>query len=77
MFSKFFKQLFILPIKIYRIAFTPFVGNVCRFYPSCSHYAEEAILKHGILKGSGLTFWRLLRCAPWSKGGVDPVPERE
>lgn len=67
MFSAFFKLL----IRLYRLTLTPFIGNVCRFYPSCSHYAEEALDKYGFLKGSYLTIKRLLRCGPWSKGGID------
>lgn len=49
-------------------------ANVCRFHPSCSHYAREAIRVHGALKGSGLAAWRVLRCQPFCKGGLDPVP---
>ena len=50
------------------------VGNRCRFYPSCSAYAVEALQKHGALKGVRLAGWRLLRCHPWCDGGHDPVP---
>jgi len=46
----------------------------CRYYPSCSNYAIEAIEKYGLIKGGGLAAWRLLRCNPWSRGGYDPVP---
>ncbi|GAB4470724.1 MAG: hypothetical protein Kow0088_03860 [Anaerolineales bacterium] len=49
-------------------------ANTCRFYPSCSHYGYQAIYKHGVLKGSLLAFWRLLRCNPFNPGGYDPVP---
>lgn len=48
----------------------------CRFYPSCSHYAAEALRVHGVWRGLGLAVWRLLRCTPLSKGGIDPVPKR-
>ena len=48
----------------------------CRFYPSCSAYAVEALQVHGVLKGVALACWRLLRCAPWHPGGIDPVPPR-
>ncbi len=54
--------------------FSPFLGNNCRFYPSCSHYAEEAIATHGVIKGSYLALRRLGRCHPWHEGGLDPVP---
>ena len=46
----------------------------CRFYPTCSHYGYQAIVKHGLVKGSGLAIWRVARCQPFSKGGYDPVP---
>ncbi len=49
-------------------------GNTCRFYPSCSHYGYQAIFKYGLIKGSLLATWRILRCQPFSKGGHDPVP---
>jgi putative membrane protein insertion efficiency factor len=55
---------------------SPFLGEHCRFYPSCSLYAIEALEKHGIFKGSALGFWRLLRCNRFFAGGIDPVPER-
>jgi putative membrane protein insertion efficiency factor len=48
----------------------------CRFYPSCSHYAEDAIRVHGVLRGLPLSVWRVLRCNPFGRGGPDPVPER-
>jgi uncharacterized protein len=64
----------LLLIKFYRYAVSPLLGNRCRFYPSCSCYAEEALRRHGLWRGSRLAAWRLLRCNPWSAGGVDPVP---
>jgi len=48
--------------------------NTCRFYPSCSHYGYQAIYKHGLIKGSYLAIWRVLRCNPFNPGGIDPVP---
>jgi len=56
----------------YRYLISPWLGNRCRFYPSCSDYSEQVILKFGILKGLGLTAWRLLRCHPGHPGGYDP-----
>ena len=50
-----------------------YVPRACRYYPSCSEYAAQAILKHGPLRGFGMAAWRLLRCNPWSPGGFDPV----
>ena len=64
-------------IRFYRLLFSPWVGQHCRFYPSCSQYALEAIEYHGAGKGSWLTVKRLLRCHPWHQGGVDPVPDVE
>ena len=63
-------------IRGYRLVFAgAFAGN-CRFYPSCSHYAEEAIASHGVLRGTVLAAWRILRCNPFGSGGVERVPER-
>ena len=60
-------------ISIYRRAVSPFLPRACRFHPSCSAYAEEAIRKHGILKGIGVGIKRLGRCNAWHPGGYDPV----
>jgi len=64
-------------IKAYRYALSPLLGNRCRFYPSCSCYAEEAVARFGLARGTWLALRRLLRCHPWHPGGVDPVPEKE
>ena len=69
------KRLLIGAIRLYRKTLSPFIGQQCRFEPTCSHYGKEAIAKHGALRGTILTVWRILRCGPWSKGGYDPVPE--
>jgi putative membrane protein insertion efficiency factor len=61
-------------IRGYQLAISPFLGPRCRFYPSCSHYAIEAIETHGSLRGSWLTIKRISRCHPWHEGGFDPVP---
>lgn len=62
-------------LKIYRKIISPLYGDVCRYFPSCSAYGLEAVTQHGVIKGAGLTTWRILRCNPWSHGGVDHVPE--
>ncbi len=69
-----FRKILILPILFYQRCISPFLGNNCRFYPSCSEYAKQAILKRGILMGLFLAIKRLLRCHPFSEGGFDPVP---
>jgi len=53
---------------------TSVTPRTCRYEPSCSRYAEQAIRRHGVIRGLGLATWRLLRCNPWSRGGYDPVP---
>jgi hypothetical protein len=58
----------------YRWCVRPWLPPACRFYPSCSHYAEEALVRHGFWRGGWLAAWRLCRCGPWSPGGHDPVP---
>ena len=68
------RRLFIILIKVYRFLISPLLGDSCRFYPSCSHYAEEAIAQYGVLKGSYLAIRRLSKCHPLHEGGVDPVP---
>lgn len=61
-------------IRGYQILLSPFFGQQCRFYPTCSHYAREAIEMHGSFKGSWLAVRRIARCGPWHPGGTDPVP---
>jgi len=62
-------------IGIYRYLISPLIGSNCRFYPTCSHYAEDAYKRYGFFKGSYLTIRRLLKCHPWHSGGIDPVPD--
>ena len=69
-------EALILPIKFYRRCISPMTPPSCRFTPTCSQYAIEALRKHGPLKGLYLAVRRILRCHPWSKGGYDPAPER-
>ena len=66
--------ILIFLIKFYKRFLSPFLPPACRFYPTCSEYALEAVKKHGALKGLYLTIRRLLRCHPMCEGGVDPVP---
>ena len=61
-------------IRVYRLVASPLLGGQCRFHPSCSVYAEEAVRVHGAVKGFGLAIWRVLRCSPLGAGGPDPVP---
>ncbi len=68
------KYVLIGLLKVYRAVISPLYGNVCKFYPSCSAYALEAVRVHGAAKGTWLAVRRLLRCHPWSLGGYDPVP---
>lgn len=68
------RRLFIFLIACYQASLSPFMGNNCRFHPTCSSYAQEAIATHGVLKGSYLALRRIGRCHPWHEGGEDPVP---
>ena len=70
------RKLFVLPIRAYQVLLSPALGNTCKYYPSCSEYAAQAIQRFGILRGLVLAVWRLLRCNPWSHGGYDPVEEQ-
>jgi putative membrane protein insertion efficiency factor len=63
-------------IRLYRVLLSRSLGGQCRFYPSCSQYAEEAVRVHGAFKGSLMAAWRIVRCGPFTAGGVDYVPRR-
>ena len=67
-------RLLIAAIRIYRLLLSPWLGNACRFEPTCSVYAIGAIERHGALAGTGYAAGRILRCHPWCAGGADPVP---
>ncbi len=71
------KKILLLLVRGYQLGISPFLGQNCRFYPSCSHYAMEAIEQHGALKGGLLSAQRLCKCHPWHPGGVDLVPEKK
>ena len=69
------KRIFIGLINLYRKYISPLKKPCCKYYPSCSQYAVDAIERFGAVRGSLLALWRILRCNPWSMGGVDYVPE--
>ena len=68
-------RLLALPIRAYRLVLSPWVGHGCRFHPTCSAYALEALRRHGALRGGALAGWRVLRCNPFGGSGVDEVPD--
>lgn len=70
------RNLAIAFMLLYRRVVSPLYGQVCRYYPSCSRYALEAFQRQGFIAGVGLTVWRLLRCNPWTAGGIDDAPKR-
>jgi len=70
------RSLAVLPIRLYQRLISPALGQRCRYYPSCSEYAAQAIRRFGILRGLVLAVWRLLRCNPWSRGGFDPLEDQ-
>ncbi len=72
--SKVLVWLLILPIRFYQVAISPLMGPCCRFTPTCSEYARQALQKHGPIKGLWLAVRRILRCNPWGGSGYDPVP---
>ena len=70
------RGIVIAPIRVYQRLLSPVFGSRCKYYPSCSEYAAQAISRFGILRGIVLAGWRLLRCNPWSHGGFDPVEDQ-
>lgn len=71
------RWLIIQLIRGYQYLLSPWLGSHCRFYPSCSSYALTAVERYGALRGSWMALTRLLRCHPWNRGGIDPVPGTE
>lgn len=71
------RKLLLGLIRFYQLFVSPFLGQNCRFYPSCSAYAEEAIRTHGAVKGLAYSVRRIGRCHPWNPGGYDPVPDSD
>ena len=76
--TKNFKKILILPlislVRFYQVALSPLTPAACRFEPSCSNYALQALEKHGVIKGCWLALKRILSCNPWGKSGYDPIP---
>ncbi len=70
------KYLLMLPIKFYKKFISPLFPPCCKYYPTCSTYALEAVRRFGFFRGGWLAVWRILRCNPWSMGGIDYVPEK-
>ena len=70
------RAIAIAPLRVYQRAISPAIGPRCKYHPSCSEYAVQAIRSYGILRGLVLAGWRLLRCNPWSHGGVDRVEDQ-
>jgi putative membrane protein insertion efficiency factor len=70
------RAIAVAPIRVYQRTISPALPSRCRYYPSCSEYAVQSIRSYGILRGLVLAAWRLLRCNPWSHGGLDPVEEQ-
>jgi putative membrane protein insertion efficiency factor len=70
------KTILLVLLRAYQLGISPYLGQNCRFYPSCSQYALEAVREHGALRGGFLMTRRLCKCHPWHPGGVDPVPEK-
>jgi uncharacterized protein len=70
------RMLVLIPLRGYQRLLSPALGARCKYYPSCSEYAAQAIERFGILRGLVLAGWRLLRCNPWSHGGLDPVEDQ-
>ena len=68
------KTLLLILLRAYKLGISPYLGQNCRFYPSCSDYAAEAIRRHGAVSGGALAAKRLCKCHPWHPGGLDPVP---
>ena len=75
MINKFLTAIIKTPIKLYQFGISPLIGSRCRYFPSCSSYAIEALDTHGAISGSFLAAKRVCRCHPWAAGGYDPVPE--
>ena len=74
--KRFVRELFLLPLLLYRRLISPALPPRCRYYPSCSAYAVQAVRELGVIRGSIVAAWRVVRCNPWSLGGVDELADR-
>jgi len=70
------RNLCVIILRVYRAVISPLYGDVCRYYPSCSSYALQAIQHHGVIRGIWLGSKRIARCHPWAAGGIDDIPQR-
>lgn len=70
------KYILMLPVLIYKKLISPLFPARCKYYPTCSSYAVQSLKRFGVVRGSVLAVWRILRCNPWSNGGIDPVPDK-
>ena len=70
------REIALLPVRLYRRFLSPALPRSCKYHPSCSEYAVEAVRSYGLARGTVLAAWRILRCNPWSHGGYDPVAEQ-
>jgi hypothetical protein len=68
------KQVAAFCLRLYKGVVSPFLPVACRYVPTCSEYTAEAVARHGLLRGSALGLWRIIRCNPFARGGYDPVP---
>ena len=75
LYSSFMKKIVLVLLRLYQLAISPFLGHCCRFFPTCSEYAKDAVTKHGVLKGLYLAMIRISKCHPFHRGGSDPVPD--
>ena len=71
------RNICVVILRVYRAVISPLYGDVCRYYPSCSSYAMQAIQHYGVLRGIGMGTLRIARCHPWAEGGIDDVPVRK
>ena len=74
---RFFSYPFVFLVRFYQVAISPYTPSTCRYQPTCSHFAIEALQKHGLLYGGWLSLKRIISCHPWGGSGYDPVPDKK